>query len=602
MSPSQSEPLSFTRLRRATLACLLCALASLCLSGCTSAQRVKLPNVVSDNPSAHDLVDAVNRNSAKIKSLASTSSTIGVDNMPGWARCYIYYDEPNKLSVSGSALMQGSIMVCGCDGEKFWFWINDSNNPPLYYCRLDQYQNSQVGQYLPLEPTWFPEILGVVHINDEDILEEPVRLNDGTMKLIVKKTRSDGVYRKHVYFEPKTAAIKRQDIQAPNGETVLSVVCREHQYLEEEGVVLPKKLSITCPSNSSFPVVSIDFDQPTLNDSSAFTATTFAMPEDVASKKIDLGNQASTVAIPEQQRASDAAATAPTNNASNATVITTAAPNAPTVSLQSPTVDSTPVNNGGLPAASTLPPGSGLTPTGQPYDASGTAKPYVGAGGVVPFPTVASNTERAQNPASATAVADPHAEPLQPSAQLNSSVTPPEEAALVANTAAPTFAHVNQQQPAMQVGPLLTNPPPTNTAPANNQVAPTVQTTQPLVQSVAANEPRQTFAPIYPGLDPDENRARVNNYPNSASAAPNAAFASTPSQFPGAASPNVVATAPALVPTYNSGLPVTANAANATVTTNTATAPTAAATAPTSGGFDGDLFPNEEDFSELLTF
>ena len=303
-------------LRRLSLLLMSALFATLpLLSGCVFSPKPKLPEVVGDAPDFEELKTAVNANSAKIETIFSSDASIGVASTPGWAKSQIAFERPGNLRVVGSAPTMGRVVDVGCNDERFWFWSDFQNPDELYYCRLDQYQNSAAARVLPLDPTWFPEAFGVVELKDDELVDGPIPQGDGSLLVTLKKARPDGVYLKRVYFEPKTAAILRQDIQAPNGETVVSIRCKRSVYLEEVGVVLPQKFEIECPQMTDALIV--DVGTPILNDASKIAKKAFQQPTDLKAKAIDLG---ATGATPDSAPAAPSTASNAPQNAALASV------------------------------------------------------------------------------------------------------------------------------------------------------------------------------------------------------------------------------------------------------------------------------------------
>lgn len=257
------------------------------LFGGCAAPKTRLPEVVGEEPSFEELKAVVNANSAKIESIYSSDATIGAENAPGWATCQIAFERPGNLRVIGTALAMGRVVDVGCNDERFWFWSNFQNKEELYFCRHDQYQNSAAARVLPVDPTWFPQAFGVVELKDEELVDGPTRQADGSLLVTLKKTRPDGTYLQRVYFEPKTAAILRQDVQNPEGDAVVSIVCKRSFYVETPGVVLPQKIEISCPRGDGSLIV--DVGTPILNDSSKIAAKAFEQPTDLKATTVDLG-------------------------------------------------------------------------------------------------------------------------------------------------------------------------------------------------------------------------------------------------------------------------------------------------------------------------
>ena len=268
------------------------ALSAALAIGCQTTKPVKLPVVVGENPTTAELLDAINKNSEKIQALYSTDASLSPSGHPGSANCRVFFLRPNKLRLLGSSPMTGRVIDAGCDGEKFWFWNKLFNGNELYSCKLSEYDSSRLGDVIPVDPSWFPEFLGVVEIKPEDLAEEPKAQSNGVILITAKKTRPDGVYLKRIYVEPRTAAIKRQDIQNPKGEAILTVECNEQQFIEEQNVVLPRKLEIRQPGK--FGSVIIDLGKPTLNDPSKIEDALFQMPTDTGATVVDLGGKNST--------------------------------------------------------------------------------------------------------------------------------------------------------------------------------------------------------------------------------------------------------------------------------------------------------------------
>ena len=260
------------RIKRALfLSLAFAALASLLAVGCNSTPKVKLPKVIGENPTFSEFIAVVNKNSAKIQSAHFSSANVGIAKQAGQASCTISYQEPNKFRLIGvSSFMGGRFLDCGSNGTTFWFWEKQENEKIVYVCDLDKFKGSEMADSLPLDPTWFPEALGIVTIKEEDLLEEPREQQDGTLRTKVKRVRPDGVYTEYIYFKPETAAIVRQDVQDPTGRTVVTVKCKSHQYIEELDVVMPQSLLINCAATNV--ELDINLNEPILNDPSKLLA------------------------------------------------------------------------------------------------------------------------------------------------------------------------------------------------------------------------------------------------------------------------------------------------------------------------------------------
>lgn len=255
------------------------------LIGCKT--PVKLPEVISAKPQLEELVKAVNGNSEKIQTLRSDNVIFGTGGIVGWGTCRIAFQRPNRLRAIASVTMAGNVLDCGCNDELFWYWSKYDNPPQLVWAnKKDLTDAASPANTIPLEPTWISSALGIVEINMNDVTEGPLPQADGSFLVITKVQRPDGLYSKHHYILPKSAAVKRQEIFDSYGNQIIMVNCEEFQVKKasaDQDVVLPKRLVITTPmQKESF---HLDFGDLSLNGPNDIKENLFVMP-----KPEDLGS------------------------------------------------------------------------------------------------------------------------------------------------------------------------------------------------------------------------------------------------------------------------------------------------------------------------
>lgn len=251
------------------------------LSGCKS---VQLPKTVSPNPTLAEIEQAINQNSQRIQTLRSDDVSVGVNNMAGWAKCRMAFERPCRVRMIATVSIKGRVLDCGANDNLFWFWSKFQTPEQLAWCNLNECGNLMtLTQNIPIEPTWFPEAMGVVEFKPGEIIEGPTVQQDKTLLLVSKKNRADGQYTKHTYVEPLTAAIKKQELFDPAGNPIVSVHCTEFQYNDLNKVVLPRKIVVTSPQRKE----SIHFDLGTIavNAPGSINEQLFVMPQPA-----DLGN------------------------------------------------------------------------------------------------------------------------------------------------------------------------------------------------------------------------------------------------------------------------------------------------------------------------
>ncbi len=271
-------------IRRRILLVLLLMGISFLVTGCKT--PVKLPEVVGEKPKLEELVKAVNENSGRIQSLRAERATFGTNNAVGWGTCMIVFQRPNRLRTVASVTMTGPVLDCGCNDDLFWYWSKYDNPPQLVWANKSELTDAaSPADTIPIEPTWIASAIGIVEFNLNDISEGPLPQPDGSLLVVSKVQRPDGLYMKHHYILPKSAAVKRQEIYDPYGNQIVKISCEEFQVkkVQEQDVVLPKRLIITTPLHKdSF---HLDFGELSLNGQGDITENLFVMP-----KPEDLGN------------------------------------------------------------------------------------------------------------------------------------------------------------------------------------------------------------------------------------------------------------------------------------------------------------------------
>ncbi len=348
---------------------VLIVVLSILITGCRSTKSPDLPEVLKKNPSLTEIEQAINSNSQRIQTLRSDDVTFGLNSISGWTKCRLAFARPAKMRMIATISMQGSVFDCGCNDKNFWFWYKYQNPPQLYWCYLDDITNSfYLNQNIPFDPTWFPDALGIVELQPNEVVEEPLAQMDGTLLIQVKKQRGQTLYTKHLYVEPVTAAIKKQEIYAPNGQKLLSVLCTEFQYNKEENVILPKKIVITSPQNKES--LHLDLGTFAVNKNEGIGEKLFTMPTpseiegnpplvNLKNNNINLpaaintiSNQQGTATVP--AITGNAPATAAPVQVKPATTPT--ANTAPSINNTAPSINNT------APPVTTTAPGTGTTP------------------------------------------------------------------------------------------------------------------------------------------------------------------------------------------------------------------------------------------------
>ena len=96
---------------------------------------------MTQNPTLGDVVQVVNDNTAKIRSLYTTDATMTVPGAPA-LRANLAVERPRRLRLRAETAITGAEVDMGSNDELFWFWIRRNPPPTLYHCRHDKFASS----------------------------------------------------------------------------------------------------------------------------------------------------------------------------------------------------------------------------------------------------------------------------------------------------------------------------------------------------------------------------------------------------------------------------------------------------------------------------
>ncbi|MDO5567045.1 MAG: hypothetical protein Q4G59_10350 [Planctomycetia bacterium] len=307
------------------IACAI-LIAPLTMAGCQSSPP--LPTVLGDKPTASDIQQAVNRNSQKIKTLVAPNATLGAANVPGWARCQLAFERPSRVRVIGTANMMGRVFDTGTNDDILWYWDKFREPQELAWCKKSEFANPAIARdSIPIDPTWLPEALGLTEFNSQDPVEGPIPQFDKTLLLISKRNYMGQTFSKYTYVEPKSAAVKRQDIQDARGNVLFTVTVNEFQLDAVNNIVLPKRLTITSPPTKDS--INLDLGSVQINGD-AIPRETFQMPRSEDIGNVPVVNVASRgLPLTQNPTATPISRTSPSLGAPAAAPVTPVAPATP---------------------------------------------------------------------------------------------------------------------------------------------------------------------------------------------------------------------------------------------------------------------------------
>jgi hypothetical protein len=205
------------------------------------------PPVLPPSPSIEQVIQAVNRNNARIQSFATNQATL---SGPGWPtlRASLAFERPWRLRVRGDTGLTGPEVDLGSNDELFWFWVRRNQPPALFYCRHDQFATCQARQMIPIEPKWLMEALGVAELDPGLPYQGPPRLlpNDRLEIRAVRETPT-GPTTRITIIDAVRAYVLEQYVYDAQGRLLASAIAEGYRRDPLTALAMPTAVRISVP-------------------------------------------------------------------------------------------------------------------------------------------------------------------------------------------------------------------------------------------------------------------------------------------------------------------------------------------------------------------
>ena len=231
------------------------------------------PVVLGEQPSLDDVMQAVNKNTAGVRQLQTTSARISIPQAN--LRASIALERPRKLRLIADHVLAGQELDLGSNDNMFWAVMQQT--PVVYYGRHDQVGLGMARDILPMPPDWLIEALGLVQF-------EPTAGHDGPRvsqpgRLDVRSTipTPNGNLTRITVVDDQRATVLEQHVYDQDGHLLASAFASEHRYDPLNGVALPHRVQIQFPTSQLSLVLEVD--EYIVNQLSSDPASLWAMPQ-----------------------------------------------------------------------------------------------------------------------------------------------------------------------------------------------------------------------------------------------------------------------------------------------------------------------------------
>lgn len=202
-------------------------------------------------PSAQQLVDYLNANSAHIRSLTCQDVDLDIKmgvqtiGMPAKLLC----EQPRSFRLHAGTLGSSEADI-GSNNEEFWFWVKRNDPPDLYYCSYeDLKRNPNIVLPFPFRPEYALEAMGMAEYprdGDYEVLQ-----GKGTISLVQKVQGANGQpVRKVIVFKstPQSTGsqvIEYQLLDAQNNKELCSAKILDARRVN--GAIVPTRIAFSWP-------------------------------------------------------------------------------------------------------------------------------------------------------------------------------------------------------------------------------------------------------------------------------------------------------------------------------------------------------------------
>jgi len=261
---------------------------ALVTSGCawlTQRPRVALPQTLPPSPTLEQVIRVVNDNSSRIHSFSTGEAVLSVPGMPS-LRTNIAFERQRRLRLRAGTGITGAELDLGSNDELFWIWIK--RQPPLYYCRHDQFALSPARRMLPIDPEWLVEALGIVEFDPGVVHQGPFPQPGGRLEIRTVRQTADGAVTKITVVDAVTGVVVEQRVHDCQGRLVARASASRHRRDPMSGLIMPGVVEIECPKAQLS--MWLELGKVEINSVRGNPAELWAMPRFRDWPTVDLGN------------------------------------------------------------------------------------------------------------------------------------------------------------------------------------------------------------------------------------------------------------------------------------------------------------------------
>lgn len=245
------------------------------------------PRALPPGATLADVMHVVNSNTAKIQTLSTDDATIDIPLAPA-LRTTMELERPRRFRLQGGTSFTGPQVDLGSNDELFWVWIRQLQPPATYVCRHDQFRYSALKQYVPVEPEFLIEALGLATLDPSASHQGPVPQRGGRLEVRTPLATPSGQLTKVTIVDEVTGWVVEQHLYDAQGQRLASATLSRHWRDPLSGAAVPKQIELST-AGSQF-TLRLDVRTWKVNQRRSDPSQLFALPQYPGYNVVDLGD------------------------------------------------------------------------------------------------------------------------------------------------------------------------------------------------------------------------------------------------------------------------------------------------------------------------
>ncbi len=177
-----------------------------------------------------ELVQHLNANIENLYSWRSTDVRITGGGMPFKLPSFIVVERPRNFRLMVNSPGGTSEADLGSNSERFWFWSNRNNPKYVLTAAHDRIAQAQQRLRIPFEPEWLMQAMGVIPIDETNLVMTKPRPNAQRAHLVADLiTQQNQPVRKVYVVDTCRGVILEQILFDSSGQLIAKATFADHQ-------------------------------------------------------------------------------------------------------------------------------------------------------------------------------------------------------------------------------------------------------------------------------------------------------------------------------------------------------------------------------------